>query len=295
MKNPASLTTIANLFHEVRKFGYTRKQVEDFLHTQASYTQHRRILHKHKHRMVTSPCLNDLFQADLIILDKFSRYNSGYKYLLTVIDVLSKFAFVIPLKKKTAEATTKAFEYIFTIRKPSRIQSDFGREFFNHKLQKLLDNEGIVLFSTYSKIKAAVVERFNKTLMQKIQRYMTQHNTKRYINVLDDIVRNYNFTIHSATGMKPSDVNDDNQHDAWFKMYKKVYNARKEKPSFQVNDFVRIKIDKKLFDKGYATSFSDTIYTIKEVLPTIALMYKVCEGNKEILGSFHKEELVKVL
>lgn len=88
----------------------------DFLQTQDSYNKHKRVLHKFKRRQVTSPCLNNLFQADLIILDKYSKFNKGYKNLLTVIDVLSRYAFKIPLKSKSgtevAEALRKKFHNV---------------------------------------------------------------------------------------------------------------------------------------------------------------------------------------
>lgn len=97
--------------------------------------------------------------------ENLSRYNKGVKYLLTVIDVLSKYAWVVPMKKKTGPEQKRAFESILKEgRKPLRLQTDKGSEFYKKTFQEYLKQKRINHFSTQSDTKASIAERFNKTI-----------------------------------------------------------------------------------------------------------------------------------
>ena len=101
-------------------------------------------------------------------------YDQAYRYLLTVIDVFSKYAWVIPLKKKDSKTVSEAFDSIFTYRKPVKLQTDKGKEFVNTSFQKLLKDRGIQFYVSQNKyIKASVAERFNRTLKIKMWKYFT--------------------------------------------------------------------------------------------------------------------------
>ena len=93
----------------------------------------------------------------------YAAENKGYKFLLTVIDTFLKYAWVVPLKNKTALAVTNAMESIFK-RIPKNLQTDDGKEFFNTHFSKIMANHHINHYSTYSVLKASIVERFNRTL-----------------------------------------------------------------------------------------------------------------------------------
>ncbi|XP_025163398.1 uncharacterized protein LOC112590600 [Harpegnathos saltator] len=107
---------------------------------------------------------DDLWQADLVEMRPYSRFNRGYHYILTIIDVLSKYAWAVPMKSKSSKEAVEVFARIFqeSGRCPKNFQTDQGKEFYN--LQKLLKKHGINHYSTYSVMKASVVGRFNRTL-----------------------------------------------------------------------------------------------------------------------------------
>ena len=108
--------------------------------------------------------IDEQWTADLLEVNHISKYNKGYKYLLTVVDVLSKHAWVESLKNKMGQAVTEAFEKILKQgRKPIKLQTDDGKEFYKKTFQSLLTHEGIHHFSTSGDTKASVVERFNRT------------------------------------------------------------------------------------------------------------------------------------
>ncbi len=97
-------------------------------------------------------------------MDSLSKENNGYKYILTVIDVFSKYAWVEPLKTKSGENLVKAFEKILRKgRKPEKLHSDKGTEFTNKLFQTFLKKKIILFFTTYNETKASIFERFNRT------------------------------------------------------------------------------------------------------------------------------------
>ena len=155
--------------------------------------------------------------ADLVEMQKVSRYNNGIRYLLTVIDVLSKYAWVVPLKNKTGKEVVKVFERILKTsqRKPQNLQTDKGKEFYNGLMQQWLKKEGIYHFSTEGDAKASVVERFNRTLKGRMYRYFTAANTMKYVNVLQDLVNQYNADRDQSRGMAPKDVTIQNEREVW--------------------------------------------------------------------------------
>ena len=123
-----------------------------------------------------------MWQADLVDMSSISKYNDGYKFLLTVIDVFSKVAWTVPLKNKSGQTLTEAFSTLFQQRKPAHLQTDKGTEFLNNNVQRLIKEYSINFYTSENEdVKASVVERFNCTLKTKMWKYLTHNNTMRYI------------------------------------------------------------------------------------------------------------------
>ena len=117
--------------------------------------------------------MDDQWVADLVEMQPLKKWNRGMRYLLAVVDVLSKYAWVEPLKAKTGAAVSAAFERILKRargRHPLRLQADAGKEFYNRTLQALMTRRKIHNFSTYGDTKSSVVERFNRTLKERMHR-----------------------------------------------------------------------------------------------------------------------------
>ena len=129
---------------------------------------------------------------------------------LCVIDLFSKYAFIVPLKDKKGVSIVNAFDKIIkqSNRKPNKIWVDQGSEFYNRDFKKWLSDNNIEMYSTYHEGKSVVAERFIRTLKNKLYKHMTATSKNVYYNVLDDVVRKYNNTKHSTIKMKPIDVKD---------------------------------------------------------------------------------------
>lgn len=122
-----------------------------------------------KRRTSVMKGINDTFQADLVEMIPYARVNQNNKYILTVIDTFSKYAWAIPVKTKTGKDVTEAMKSVLDVGKiPKNVQTDFGKEFYNTHFAKLMNDYKINHYSTYSTKKAAIVERFNRTLKGKM-------------------------------------------------------------------------------------------------------------------------------
>ena len=103
-------------------------------------------------------------------MELFSSKNKNVKYLLCVIDVFIKYAWVKPLKDEKGKAVLNAF--IETVNesncKPNKLWVDQGREFYNKLRQEWLDNNCILMYSTHNEGKSVIAERFIKNLKSKI-------------------------------------------------------------------------------------------------------------------------------
>ena len=202
----------------------SRKIVKEWLTTQDTYTKFKPIIKKHKYAKTFVKDLGDQLQMDLVDLIKYNKENKGYYWILTGIEILSRYAFAIPVYRKDKENMTEGVARMLTkyktrfLRYPKLIQFDEGKEFYNVGVKSLLrDAYNIKYFSTYSSKKAAIVERFNRTLKTIMWKYFDANNTHEWLDVLDSLVKNYNSNINRGIGMKPMDVNQENKKEIWIK------------------------------------------------------------------------------
>ena len=144
-----------------------------------------------------------------------TKFNKGFRFLLCVIDIFSKYAWVVPLKDKKGITITNAFQKILkeSNRKPNKIWVDKGSEFYNSSVKKWLKDNDIEMYSIHNEGKSVVAERFIRTLKNKIYKYMTAISKNVYIDKLDDIVNEYNNTYHRTIKLKPVDVKDNTYID----------------------------------------------------------------------------------
>ena len=123
-----------------------------------------------------------------------SKFNRGFRFLLCVLDIFSKYSWVVPLKDKKDISIVNAFQKILDklVLKPNKIWVDKGSEFYNNSFKKWLKDNDIEMYSIHNEGKSVVAERFIRTLKNKIYKYMTSMSKNVYIDKLDDIVNEYN-------------------------------------------------------------------------------------------------------
>ena len=288
------LDAVYRVVKEKGKNKISRTQVQDWLSQQDVYTLHKPARRHYKRSRVVVFGIDEQFQADLADVQTLSRYNKGYKYLLTCIDIFSKYAWVVSLKTKQGQELVKAFQTILASgRKPSKLQTDQGTEFLNCVFQKFLRENSIEFFTVKSELKATVVERFNRTFKNKMYKYFTAKNTLTYIDVLPQLVRSYNNTYHRSIKMKPSQVIKANEANVWNTLYGSDVQKR-VRFKFQVGDRVRISKVKRMFKKSYLPNYTEELFTIYKRFARQVPVYKLKDDAGEILdGTFYEPEIQK--
>ena len=187
---------------------------------------------------------------------------------------------------------------------PTKLHSDRGLEFQNEQVRSLLKEFGV--YQTFTKdklIKASIVERFNRTLRMKLARLQTHTKSSRFIHELPAIMESYNSSKHRSIKMKPADVTFDNQDIAFNNLYNnKTYlemltAAQNKKLVFKVGDFVRLKIEKPIFVRGYAKSWTDQVFRVNRIVSTgqVYTFYIRDSMNNELPRKFYIQELQKIL
>ncbi len=296
-KHPAGYSTPNILYKHAKKHGVTRKQVREFLLSEDSYTLHKQTRRGRRNRIVVND-IDEQWELDLSDLPAITTFNDGYRYILCCIDVLSKYAWVLSLKRKTGPVLLEAIKKIITEsgRKPKRIRVDKGGEFVNHHVKDYCKAEGIQFILAQNETKAAIVERFQKTLKGYMWRYFTKTGNRRYIDKLQDFAFGYNHRIHRSIKHRPVDVNEGNAHIIREILYgKKSNNRHKTSYRFKVGDSVRISKLKGVFQKGYEANWSDEIFTVSRRYARDPPVYSLQDSQKETLtGTFYEFELQKV-
>jgi hypothetical protein len=295
-KNPGSYSGINTFYKTLKKLNIpvSHNSLKKLLSEQDEYLLHKPLRKKFKRNQILSFGINDTWQADLVDLTKLSRHNNGFKYLLTCIDVFSKKAWVQPLKDKTGISITHAFSKIFQEASPKKIQTDKGKEFLNSNFANLLQKQKVHLYQLNSELKASVVERFNRTIKEKMWRYFTKNNTSKYIDIIQELVSSYNKTYHRSIKMSPLDVSTKNQNKVYENHYGN-FNDQVVSFKFQINDRVRVAKYKTLFDKGYTANWSKETFIINKQILRYPPVYELKDLNNEIIeGVFYEYELQKV-
>mgnify|MGYP001569361657 CR=1 FL=1 len=318
--NPATgLRSIEKTWLFVKDYlvGISKADVEEFIKNQETTQLHKpRIKAK-----VNKPIIvykEGRLHADLLDMSSYAGLNNNVNWLLTVIDAFTRFAYVKPMKNKEANTVAVAMrEILDETEAPTKIiQTDNGSEFISQEFKKLLAGRKIihVLSKPYHPQSNGRIEKFNKTLKTLISRYMTHYNTKHYISVLDDLVLNYNTTIHTATRLSPefvdkhadADVKREINDEQITQNAKLIEKSEKiPLPDLRIGDSVRLSaltnkdIRKKLtFRKGYNTQWSTEIYKVRKIKtpehPAQPYIYYLSLDGVNLEQEFFRDQLQKI-
>lgn len=261
---------------------------------------HRPARRRYPRRQVRVLSINDLWEADLVDMQSMAGSNRNHKYLLTVINAFSKFGYGEPVKSKSGPDVTRAMEKILktSAKPPKNLHVDRGKEFYNQHFLDLMKKYNINMYSTFSSMKATMVERYNRTLRTKMQKKFSLRGSKRWLDILPSLLDEYNKSVHRTTGFRPVDVKT-KEHEATIlkrlaSIKVKKQQRVKRKHKFKVGDYVRISRLKHLFEKGYTANFSIEVFKIVGVRDTIPPVYLLSDlKGKPIAGTFYQEELSK--
>lgn len=256
---------------------------------------HRAARKNFNRRQVEMRGICDTLQADLVEMIPHAKNNRGMKYILVVINIFSKKAYARPLKDKSGEKVSQAMNSILSsIKHPIKnLHVDMGTEFYNSRMNAILRKYGIKIYSTYSTKKASIVERFNRTLKNKMWKRFSLNGSYRWVDMLESLVSEYNSSKHRTIKMKPNDVNASNETQLLNTVYKRKWLiTNKSQPKFRIGDHVRLSKYKHIFEKGYTANWTVEVFKIKKIQYTNPITYKLIDlHDRDVEGTIYTEEL----
>lgn len=304
LSGPSAYAGVDKLYRlalEDNKFKISRHFIIKWLNNLDSYSMRKGLKQNFSRRRVLVSGINDQMDSDLMDMSKWSKYNSGIKYLMICIDLFSRKAFVYALKTKTSEEVIQGFKKAFQVMGHYRnLRTDPGGEYKSLKLAKFMSENKVNHFFTYNEtIKANYAERFIRSLRNLISRYLIENHTYDYLSVLDQLVESYNSRPHrSLANSTPNSVNKGNE--AYFRTLfygiKKPQKHKNKKFSYKVGDKVRISSSKKIFSKDIDLKWTEEVFLIKsrEFRQGFAIYTLTDLLGDDIHGSFYSQELLRV-
>ena len=221
--HPASYEGLDNLYNAVKKegkFKISHSQIKDWLENQDAYSLNKSVRRNFQRGRVIVSGIDDQSDVDLASFACDPDENDWYKYLLVVINIFSHYAWIEPLKDKTAKQITAAFNKILSEgHKPRRLRTDAATDFWSKEFQANLQRKDIPHSTTHSGKQANYVERFIKTIKGQIWRHIRATNSRRYINILPKLVNSYNKSWHTGICSEPINVTKENENQLWWQMY----------------------------------------------------------------------------
>ena len=295
-KSPAAYGGVERLYRSLKEEGFTRDDIKCFLQKQPTYTLHRDRRYRFRRNRVVAFSKDYQWMADLVDMQKFSKENFGYKYILMVIDVFTKYAWARPITTKQPGDIIRPFQNIFELdgRRPMRLQTDRGKEFDNHVLHQFYEKHNISYFTSWNKTyKCSVVERLNRTIKGRMFRYFTANKTKQYVHVLKDIMKGYNNSYHRTIKMTPVEACNAPVSIVFKNTYGTDLNVQIPKLKFKKGDTVRIAYDKGTFDKAYEQTHTKELATVESINKRPVPMYTLKDLSKSeiVKRKFYAQEL----
>lgn len=241
----------------------------------------------------------ETLSIDLAEMIPYASQNHNNKYILCAIDNFSKFAYALPLKNKSGPHVAAAMDQILS-KCPAKVKfihSDQGKEFYNKHFQKVMKKWGIKHFHTFTHLKAAICERFLRTLKGKLWFNFDLRGNHKWDDKLQKVLTEYNNSKHRTINMAPAMVNRKNAKEVFNRVYAQHVNQpnrKKKKLKYKMGDFLRISKQKQLFEKGYLANFTTEIFQVRKIIHSTPPVYllKDLKGNP-ISGAFYEQELQK--
>ena len=220
--------------------------------------------------------LDEIWSIDLAdMIDYKISNNKGFRYIFIIVDNFSKYLWGIPLKNKYSQTITNEFSNILTTskRKPLKIESDRGTEFYNGIFQNFLKSKNIHHYSRFTDKGPSIAERVIRTIRNLLKKPVFEKGKADWISELPSVIKKYNNSIHSSTKMTPVQASKKvNEKE----VYSNLQDRRvKQQPKFKLGQLVRTADIKRVFSKGDSTNWSYKLYTITEIIHDTIPSYRI--------------------
>ena len=264
-RSPAGLSSPYRLYLAARKEGLkvNLKQVSSWLSTQDAYSMHRKVIRNFPRNPVIVFGPSDVLSYDYTILPaKLVRANKGYTAWLILIDLFSRYAMVWPVRNKSAETAARILEPIFKEVRPAHLFGDKEPAFQSKLMRALYVKYHIIYYTTTTGIKSSIVERCQRTLKERVYKYLTAAKTNYYLDKLPEIVYAYNHTPIKTLGVAPAQVSAENTNQIFLKVYAPLMLPNARVYRYKAGNLVKIALPKEIFKKGYEETWTKSNYLV---------------------------------
>jgi len=203
------------------------------------------------------------FQIDLTFFPRYKEYNRKYYVLFTAINVNTRFAYAYYSKNKRGSTIMKFLKKMADKTVISSITCDEGSEFNNSEFLDYCDKNNInIFFVKDDSHKLGIINRFHRTIKDKLKQYFVGDNLK-WIDVIDDIITNYNNTVNRGIGYAPIKVTDAIETSLINEKREITDKFRKENvPEFKVGDKIRVLRKRKTFEDKSLPKYQDLVFKV---------------------------------
>lgn len=281
----------------------SRRQVMDYIKKSETHQLYKQ---KRKTKHIKPTILKQPFgQIGIDLIDMTSFESKGFKWILTAIDMFSRYTWVEALKSKKSniiepEVVNAMKKIISRMKeKPHSLRSDNGSEFISGEFQGFLKNKKIrhQFSSAETPASNGMIERYNGKLKRQLQMIRTQEDDTDWTSYLQQVNTNLNNTYHRVIKMTPNELHTHKtQYTKGYENIKKEASKRTwlESQDFNLKDIVRIKRK-----EGDDYNFSKQTYEIVKVRKarqiTGRTTYNVKKKDGEMMKTrFYNEDLQKI-
>lgn len=280
--------------------GLPSKTVKKFLNKNATFRKFKKNVTKFKRARIYAPSLAFVYQADLFELQKLSRSNNGYRYIVLVVDCFSRMVYARPIKRKTAELVAAAMRDIFDGIEKSGILSekvllgsDLGTDLWNTEVDKVYDHFNINHYALRKPKKASLAEISGRYLLDRLYKHLDATNSKRWIDDLQKFVAAKNNRPNKRLGLAPAQVDDGNQTAVYKRLYPHILGPTQT--PIELGQKVQLALDRMPFSKSFAGYFGSKWYKVIRAHNYDGIYrYTLAddEDDQEMSGSYYREELL---
>ena len=220
--------------------------------------------------------IDEIWSIDIAdMIDYKISNNKSYRYIFFIIDNYSKYLCAIPLKNKYSQNITKELSNILTTskRKPLKIESDRGTEFYNSIFQNLLKAKNIQHYSRFTDKGPSIAERVIRTVRSLLKKPVFLAGNADWLSELPSVIKQYNITNHHSIKMTPIQASKKSNEKIVYSNLKD--NREVRKPKFKIGQKIRTSDIRKVFSKGDSTKYSYEVYTITEVIHDTVPSYRI--------------------
>ena len=232
--------------------------------------------------------LDEIWSIDLADFSDYKTSNNkGFRYIFIVIDNFSKYLWAIPLRNKYSQTITNEFSNILTTskRKPPKLESDRGTEFYNSIFQNFLKSKNIQYYSRFTDKGPSIAERVIRTVRNLLKKHVFEKGNADWLSELSSVVKQYNNTFHHSIKMTPIQASEKSNEKIVFDNLRDKREI--QKPKFKLGQKVRTSDIRKVFSKGDSTNYSYNLFSITEVIhdtiPSYRLNYLPERYNENLL------------